>query len=335
MTCVTGASDQPTEPAGADTPAPNEEPGLPPVPIEHVRWTGPIPRLRNPMLITAFEGWNDAGDAATMAARHLIVRWNCEAIADIDPESFYDFTSTRPTVHMDKQPDRQDARILKWPSNDIKAAVLPRADADVVVLIGIEPQLRWRTFGEQVIAVADALGVRSVVSMGALLAEVPHNRPVQVYGTAEDEAMKAELRLAPSTYEGPTGIVGVLTAACRDAGYATASLWAAVPAYMPGAPSPKAALALVKIVSTLAKAPVASGDLNRAAMAYEREIDKLVANDEEMASYVKRLEKKWEAEKARKTDDEARSDDDDTSTPLEDDPATLVAEVEQFLRDTD
>ena len=302
-----------------------------PVAIEHVRWSEPIPQLRNPTLITAFEGWNDAGDAATMAARHLIVRWGCKTVAEIDPEFFYDFTTTRPTVHLSKQQgDEQQRRILKWPSNKMKAVRLPQAESDVVVLIGIEPQLRWRTFCDQVIAVADVLGVKNVVALGALLAEVPHSRPVEVYGTTTDETLRTELHLAKSTYEGPTGIVGVLTAACRDAGRPTASFWAAVPAYMPGAPSPKAALALVKRVCTLVGAPVASVDLNRAAVAYEREIDKLVANDEDTVTYVSKLEQTWDADQSHR---DALPNND--QTPLENDPATLVAEVEQFLREAD
>ena len=329
---MTGALNHPDESAEHVDSGKPPESAIEPATIEHVRWSEPIPQLRNPTLITAFEGWNDAGDAATMAAKHLIVRWGCKTVAEIDPEFFYDFTTTRPTVRLGKQQgDKQQKRILRWPSNKMKVAQLPQAESDVVVLIGIEPQLRWRTFCDQVIAVADALGVKSVIALGALLAEVPHSRPVDVYGTTTDEILRTKLHLSKSTYEGPTGIVGVLTAACRDAGRSTASFWAAVPAYMPGAPSPKAALALVNRVCTLIGAPVTSVDLNRAAMAYEREIDKLVANDEDTVTYVSKLEQTWDADQSHH---DALSCNDDQA-PLENDPATLVAEVERFLRETD
>ncbi len=307
-----------------------------------IRWLAPRPRLRQPTLIAAFEGWNDAGDAATMAARHLAERWGCETVADIDPELFYDFTSTRPTVRLDDKRERH----LKWPSNAVMAAGLPEASGDVAVLLGVEPQLRWRTFGKQVISIAETLGVTRVVTLGALLAEVPHSRPVQVYGTAEDQALRNEFRLAQSTYEGPTGIVGVLTAACRDAGFPTVSLWSAVPSYMPGAPSPKAALALVRRTGTILGASVETAVLKRATEAYERQIAKIVASDQETAEFVARIEQAWDARQerfARRTADERSSGEAvsprldwfDKTDGLEGDPATLVAEVEQFLRDSE
>lgn len=305
-----------------------------PVAIKHVRWTGFSPKLRQPTLIAAFEGWNDAGDAASMAARHLAAHWRCRSIAEIDPEPFYDFTTTRPTVHLNSR----KIRSLKWPSNELKAARLDDTLADVVVLMGIEPQLRWRTFSEQVIAMAQALGVKRVVTLGALLAEVPHSRPVQVFGTAEDEAMREEFRLAASTYEGPTGIVGVLTAACRDAGYSTASFWSAVPSYMPSAPSPKAALALVDRACAVTGAPVTTFELKRAARTYEHEVAKIVASDDETAEYVAQIEKNWDANQVRQrltSEGEGQMAGDTRSQLLDGDPATLVAEVERFLRESE
>lgn len=293
----------------------------------HITWLDSTPRLRSPILITAFEGWNDAGDAATLAATHLADRWEAEAIAEIDAEYYYDFSATRPLVQLDE--DQQ--RTLTWPTNLFRAARVPGAQRDVVVLIGLEPQLRWRSFCEQVVGTAHALGVSQVVSLGALLADVPHTRPVPVYGATDDEALMAELDLSPSTYEGPTGIVGVLATACRDAGLPTASFWAAVPSYVPGAPSPKAALSLLQRVCELAGTSVYATDLEIAAAAYERHVDDMVSDDEDTAGYVADLEAAWDAEE----DDDSEDAVDGEGVELNDDPEALVAEVERFLRDND
>ena len=291
---------------------------------EHVRWTRTAPALRGPTLITAFEGWNDAGDAATIAAGDLASRWGCERLADIDPEPFYDFASTRPTISLDENKFRS----VGWPSNELHAAEMPGIDTDVVMLIGIEPQLRWRTFCQQVVGAAHALGVERVITLGALLAEVPHSRTVEVYGTTEDEHSREELDLRPSTYEGPTGIVGVLSSACRDAGFRTASFWAAVPSYLPGARSPKAALALVRRVCTTVGMPVRTSELERAAQAYEAEVGKIVSDDAETADYVARLEQAWDRSQAQEARRALRHH------PDRDDPDKLVAEVEKYLRDS-
>ena len=293
-----------------------------PVSIEpsHVRWSGPKPQLERPTLIAAFEGWNDAGDAATTAASHLAGRWGCEAVAEIDPEPFFDFTASRPIVGLDDS----KARHITWPVNEVRVARLADPGIDAVVLIGTEPQLRWRTFTEQLIALAGSLGVTRVVTLGALLAEVPHSRDVEVYGSADDDELRVELDLTPSTYEGPTGIVGVMSSAFLTAGYPTASFWSAVPSYMPAAPSPKAALALVNRVCAVMGAPVTTFDLEQRAKTYEQEITKIVAEDEETAEYVDRLEKAWDSSREQSR----------PRTPLSDDPDRLVAEVEQFLRDS-
>lgn len=298
---------------------------------QHVLWSRQAPRLRDSTLIAAFEGWNDAGSAATMAALHLAKRWSCETVAEIDPEPFYDFTSTRPTVHLDDQKNRY----LEWPSNKVWTGSTADAEADVAVLVGVEPQLRWRTFCDQVIRVAEMLDVRRVVALGALLAEIPHSRPVEVYGTADAGISQNEFRVSPSTYEGPTGIIGVLTTACRDAGYPTASFWAAVPSYTPSTPSPKAALALVSRACSVVASPVKTTDLEQAARAYEQELTQLAEQSDETAEYVARLERKWDDRQTRRGRDAERAAADADDTPLEDDPKTLLAEVEQFLRDTD
>ncbi len=274
------------------------------------------------MLITAFEGWNDAGDAASIAARHFTDRWKGTALAEIDAEHFYDFTTSRPLVHLDKQRRRS----LSWPSNLFRSCVVRDGDHDIVVLLGLEPQLRWRTFCTQVIETAQILNINQVITLGALLADVPHSRPVEVYGASDDEKLRTRLDLVPSSYEGPTGIVGVLATQCREAGLPTASLWSAVPSYVPGAPSPKAGLALVQRVSELLGTSVFATDLEIAAATYEHQVNELVAEDEETADYVADLEEAW---------DDNGSLGADTDPDLNDDPETLLAEVEQFLRDND
>ena len=279
--------------------------------MEHVRWSG-RPHLDQPVLVAAFEGWNDAGDAASGAARWLRDRWDAKPFADIDAEEFYDFTSTRPHVRLTRGLERE----IVWPVNQFSAATTP--GADIVLLVGAEPQLRWRTFCAQVVSVATSLGVRMVVTLGALLADVAHSRPVSVIGTAYDADVVHRLGLQQSTYEGPTGIVGVLHDACRRSGLASASLWAAVPTYVPGAPSPKATLALVERTGQLLELDVRPTDLEAAAEEYERQINELVSGDEETAAYVAQLEERYD-----------RGGDDDEAPSAD----SLIEEVERFLRE--
>lgn len=280
-------------------------------------WHRAVPGLRDPILIAAFEGWNDAGDAATIAARQLVERFDATPLVDIDPERYFDFSATRPIVQLDE--DRR--RTISWPENQLLAARVPTASRDVVLLVGLEPQLQWRRFCHQVLEVARTVNASTVVTLGALLADVPHSRPVQIYGAAEDPALQERLELAPSSYEGPTGVVGALTTEAAEAGFPTATFWASVPSYVPGAPSPKAALALVHQVCEVLGTTVFVTDLEIAAASYERQVDELVAEDEDTAEYVRDLEAAW---------DEADEDD-----GLEDDPELLVAEVEEFLRDVE
>ena len=270
-----------------------------------------VPELRNPVLICAFEGWNDAGDAASTTIRHLIDRWSAEQFADIDPEEFFDFTSMRPTVEIIDGFERK----LQWPENNLYAAKLVDAPFDVVLLLGMEPQMKWRTFCEQILTTARSVGAEMVITLGALLADVPHTRPVQVLGSAYDESTAIKLGLEPSNYEGPTGILGVLHAAARDAGFTCASLWTAVPAYIPGATSPKAAAALVDRITTLLDVSVYTTDLEIAAAAYERQVTELVSEDEETMEFVRELEQHYDEEFELVESEE------------------LVEEVEQFLRD--
>jgi len=276
--------------------------------MQHVRWAR-RPRLDRPFVVAAFEGWNDAGDAASTAARWMRTRWAPDAFAEIDAEEFFDFTSTRPQVRLTDGMTRE----VSWPSNAFSAGSTGGTDA--VVLLGTEPQLRWRTFCDQVVDVARELDARLVLTLGALLAEVPHTRPTSVIGTAVDQELIQRLDLQRSSYEGPTGIVGVLQDACQRAGIRSASLWAAVPAYVPGAPSPKAALALVESTAELLGISVLTTDLEIAAASYERQVSEVVIDDEEMSEYVERLEERYESG--------------------EELPAveSLVEDIEKFLRD--
>jgi len=238
------------------------------------------------VLIAAFEGWNDAGDAASSAVRYLVERNDAELVADIDPEEFLDFTSNRPQARVGDDGER----VIDWPSIDVYAGKLPGGAGDALLLLGSEPQLKWRTFCEQVVGIARELDCRLALTLGALIAEVPHSRPVPVVGTVGDAALQAELGLPVSTYAGPTGIVGVVSAAMRDAGVPTASLWAAVPTYVSNAPSPKAALALLGRVAEVLGTSLPTTDLEIAAASYERQVSELVEEDDETSNYVSRLE---------------------------------------------
>lgn len=281
--------------------------------LPHLRWRQSAD-VEGPVLLVAFGGWNDAGDSATSAIEFMAEQWNAAAFADIDPEEFYDFTITRPEVRV----DLEGVRRIDWPSNEFRAAHVSPHGVDVILLSGIEPQLKWRTFCEHVIGVALATDARMVVTLGALLAEVPHSRPVSVFGATYDDESAEELDLLPSRYEGPTGITGVLHNACRDAGIRSAALWAAVPTYVPSSPSPKAALALVDRTARLLDVTIDTTELKFATDAYEHQVSQLVAEDEETTEYVAHLERRYDEEPNAFSDGES-----------------LVDEVERFLRDQD
>jgi predicted ATP-grasp superfamily ATP-dependent carboligase len=276
--------------------------------MDHLRWSRE-PELSRPVLLVAFEGWNDAGDAASSAVRYLRDRWQARPFADIDAEAFYDFTQARPHVRL---VDGQHRRI-EWPRNRFFAASVTGLDGDVVLLDGTEPALMWRTFCEQVLEVARRHEAQLLLTLGALISDVPHSRPVQIYGVGYDTDAVARLGVEPSTYEGPTGIVGVLHAHFREAGVPSASLWAAVPSYVHSAPSPKAALALVNKVGAILRVPIATTDLEIAAAAYERQVSKVVADDDDTTELVRQLEERH--------DEMGES-------------GSLVEEVERFLRDS-
>ena len=246
------------------------------------------PSLRRPVLIAAFRGWNDGGQAATLAGSYLARLWGAERFADIDPEGFVDFQSTRPLVSLEDGVTRK----IDWPENAFLAGAIPGADRDAVLLLGVEPNYRWRTFTEIVAGLAKELGVELVVTLGALLADVPHTRPAPVTGAASDPSLVEELGLQHSRYEGPTGIVGVLHDACRAAGLPSVSLWSAVPHYVSLAPSPRAARALCERLGELLDTPIDVTELIEAEEAYAEQVTQAVASDEDTQAYVEDLERR-------------------------------------------
>ena len=280
-----------------------------------VTWSS-RPELRDPVLLAAFEGWTDAGDAASGAASYLAARWGGQAFAEIAPDEFYDFTAARPQVRL-----RQDlTREIVWPQNRFLSASLS-ASRDVILLIGTEPHLRWPTYCRCVTTLAAELGVRSVFTLGSMLADVAHTRDVPVRGSTADRAMAARFGLQRPQYEGPTGIVGVLQDAFAQLDVPVASLMAQVPHYVPNAPSPKATLAIIERVSDILDVHVPTTELEIASAAYERQVSEVVAADDDIAGYVRQLER--------------RADETQLSVELDDEQAgdTLAEELERFLRE--
>ncbi|MCU1490232.1 MAG: hypothetical protein JWM85_1637 [Acidimicrobiaceae bacterium] len=243
------------------------------------------PQLRAPVLLAAFEGWNDAGEAASTALGFLAESWDAVTIAEVDHEEFFDFTEARPEVSGPEGPGRK----LVWPSTSLAIATVRAGDQDLVVLRGTEPHLRWQTYCDTVVALAKGLGVSRVLTLGAYLSEVTHGRPVPLSGTATTPGLLERFSISPSLYEGPTGIVGVLAAAFADAGIETTSIWASVPCYSLPV-SAKAALALARATSLVLERPVALDGLEEQAAEYERRMDELLEEDENVAAYVARLE---------------------------------------------
>lgn len=272
------------------------------------------PSLERPTLIAAFRGWNDGGQGASLAAGYLAKLWGAERFAEIDPETFFDFQATRPHVSLEEGITRR----IDWPATVFYHGRPPGLDHDVVVLLGIEPNLRWRTFVELVVNFAKEVGTELVVSLGALLADVPHTRPCPVTGSASDPKLVDRLGLSASRYEGPTGIVGVLHDACRRENIPSVSLWAAVPHYVSLTPSPRAALALCEGLGDLLGMEIETAELEEAAAAYSDQVSEAVSSDPETAAYVEELEHRA-----------------DTLAEEEDLPSgeALAAELTRFLRD--
>lgn len=304
--------------------------------MEHVRWLAQ-PTLHRPVLVAAFTGWNDAADAASNAVRHLVEQWGASALAEIDPDEFTDFATVRPHVRL----TADQRRTIVWPTVGLWSARTP--GGDVVLMLGPEPALRWRMFTEQVVGVAQHLDVSMVLTLGALLADVPHSRPTQVIGTATDDETLDRFDLQRSRYEGPTGIVGVLQDACIRQDLPSASLWAAVPAYASQVPSPKATLALVERACEMLGTPTPFGDLRSEADDYDRRVNNFVGEDTDLVGYVARLETLADSgglDDYDELDDELDLDDDDDDDDVvggeagvDVDSEELMAEVERFLRD--
>lgn len=282
---------------------------------EHVRWLAE-PTLTRPTLIAAFTGWNDAGDAASSALQSMIESWDATALAEIDPEVFTDFATVRPQVRLDDQ----SRRSIVWPTVGVWSASLP--GGDVILVLGPEPALRWKLFADQIVGIAERFGATMGMSLGALLADVPHSRPVPLIGTATDETIIDRFELQRSRYEGPTGIVGVLQDALQRCGLPTASLWAAVPGYAAQVPSPKAAMALLDRACSMIGTPPPVAGLASGAAEYDAQVTALIGDDDDMVEYLARLEQ---------IADEAGNDMVDEA-PMN--PDALVEEVEQFLRDS-
>lgn len=273
--------------------------------------------LRAPAMVCSFQGWNDAGDAASTATAFLGGALGAERFAQVDTEEFYDFQANRPHVKIDET----QARVISWPSVEIFEARAPRAHRDLVIVQGTEPSMRWRSFSSLIVDLAEALDVQFVVTLGALLADVPHSQPVAMTGFASDPAMMERLGLKSSSYEGPTGIVGVLHAGCSQAGLPSASVWASVPHYVAAASSPKAALALLRKLELMVGVSVDVTELEEAAGEYERQVGLAVQSDPDIQAFVERLEQR-------------AAEDQQTAISPQDLPSgeLLAREFQRFLR---
>jgi predicted ATP-grasp superfamily ATP-dependent carboligase len=276
--------------------------------------------LRRPILITAFSGWNDAAESATTAARYLATSFDARKFAEIDPEEFYHFGLSRPTVRFKAGSDTE--REVIWPTTEFSIAQPKALERDLIVGVAAEPHLKWKTYCAAIIELARRCDATLVLTLGALLAEVPHTRPVRLSGGAADPELARLLGIKPTRYEGPTGIVGVLNTACRESGLPTASLWANVPHYISGIENPKAALALVRRVLLLLNATADTSDLEDAGRQFDQNLTEIVAQNDKIAGYIRKLE-------SRDVEEEAATPAGTSDLPP---AAELVEEIEQFLR---
>jgi proteasome assembly chaperone (PAC2) family protein len=275
-----------------------------------------LPELTRPIMVAAFRGWNDGAQAASLAAGYLAKTWGAERFAEVDPENFFDFQATRPHVSLEEGLTRR----IDWPETAFYHARPEGLDRDIVLLLGIEPNLRWRTFTELVVGLARDLRIELLITLGALLADVPHTRSAPVTGSASDKELVERLGLSASRYEGPTGIVGVIHDVCGKSGIPSASLWAAVPHYVSLTPSPRGALALCERLGSVLGIEIEADELEEAARNYEEQVSEAVASDEETAAYVDELER--------------RSDQLEDATELPSGDA-LAAELTRFLKERD
>jgi hypothetical protein len=285
--------------------------------------------LRRPILIMAFAGWNDAAESATGAARYLGQVWPSRPFASIDPEEFYHFGLSRPYVRF--KPGSKTDREVIWPVTEFSLSQPDVLDRDIIVGVAVEPHLKWRTYCTAVLQLARRAGASLVLTLGALLAEVPHTRPVRLTGGSHDPELAARLGIRPTRYEGPTGIVGVLNTMARDQDMPTASLWANVPHYISGIENPKASMALVRRVLSLLNAEADLSDLEESAKQFEQNLEEIVSQNAKIADYIRKLEKKKPEDGSEDAGDEpppATAEKRDELPPSGD----LLAEIEQFLR---
>ncbi len=250
-----------------------------------------LPVLVEPVMIAAFEGWNDAGEAASTALEHLELSWDATPLASIDPEEYYDFQVTRPHVRYADGVTRR----IEWQTTRLSVATIPGTERHVVLVNGIEPNLRWRSFCGELLGHVERLGVTKVITLGALLTDIPHTRPTSVSGISYDASSADDLRVEPSTYQGPTGIVGVFQNAWVEAGVPAMSFWASVPHYVSQARVPKAAVALLQRVEEVLDVEVPLGGLPEQAEEWERTVSEMAEADEEVREYVRQLEEQAEA----------------------------------------
>ena len=284
--------------------------------MDALRWEGEVPELRSPVLVCAFAGWNDAASSATTALDAVAGALGAELLASVDPEDFFDFQANRPTIHLTEGQTRE----IEWPTNLLLAAPSPSAERDLALLSGTEPSLRWRTFSEAVADAAERIGVELIVTLGALIADVAHTKPVPITGLASDPEMAERLGLDRSNYEGPTGIVGVLHDTFRRRGIDSASLWAAIPHYVAAVPNPKAALALLRRLEGLTGVAIEASELEDAMDRFEEQVNRAVAANPEVEELVQRLE--------------AEQEDEDASIGPGDVPSgdTIARDFQRFLR---
>jgi proteasome assembly chaperone (PAC2) family protein len=258
-----------------------------------------IPALRSPVMLIAFSGWNDAADAATGATSHILGAWTDgihavdeqtgvvpELIAEVDPEDFYDFQVNRPMVNMDDS----HLRSLTWPGTQVFGLQMPELDFDFVIVRGVEPSMKWKTFTQDLIDLAEDLDISMIVTLGSMLADAPHSRPITVTCSGAHPEIANRLGVEVSKYEGPTGILGVIADACLRRGLDAVSLWAAIPHYASNSPSPKATLALVNALEDLLEITLPQGELPTQSLEWESEVDELAREDSDVADYVKALE---------------------------------------------
>lgn len=257
-----------------------------------------IPLLRNPVMIIAFSGWNDAAEGASGAIEHLLSIWRekddevvPQLIADVDSEEFYDFQVNRPQVTIDES----SIRSITWPTTQIFGLAIPSMERDLVIVTGVEPSMRWKSFSHELLDLADDLEVSLVITLGSLLADTPHTRPITVTGTGAHPNIAERLGVAVSKYEGPTGILGIIQDGCMRRGIDAISLWAAVPHYASGSPSPKASLALINSIEDFLDISIPLGTLSEDSDEWEKSVDDLAAEDSDVAEYVKALEESKDA----------------------------------------